>query len=48
MFRVKERVGGSSGGRQHCKRGREEGEIKRERECLWRNVTVQSMGDGTD
>lgn len=40
MFRVKERVGGSSEGRQQgytVKRGRGE------RACSWRNVTVLSV-----
>lgn len=45
MFRVKERMGGSSPGRQQeysVKRGRGE------RVCLWRNVVVVSVGDGME
>lgn len=45
MFRVNERVGGSSPVRQQeytVKRGRGE------RVCLWRNVVVVSVGDGME
>lgn len=45
MFRVKGRVGGSSGGRQQgytVKRGRGE------RACVWRNVTLFIVGDGIE
>lgn len=45
IFRVKERVGGSSQGRQQgytVKSGRGE------ESCLWRNVAVFSVGDGME